>query len=197
MIEVVTKPPVRGLNRGFVTVTGLNEKIFENLKYFLDVRAILCKDVLMSQIRKAILEQMLELDLNIHQVSKLVKSEVPRRTVYAFLTGDKDTGTKTASLLMKAVGLTVKTDAQKTSSIKEKQMEARPKTFRGRAILEWKKAGKPNWSLRELLGVCLLIDLEFDIEGENPAPTFRKHIRAKDYTQLSTWANGLKFASWK
>lgn len=167
------------------------------MENFLDMHATSCKDMLMSQIRKAILEQMLKLNLNIHQVSRLVESEVPRRTVYAFLTGDKDTGTKTASALMEAVGLTVKSDVKKTSSIKEKQMEAKPKSLRGRIIAEWKKIGKPSWSLRELLGFCLLIDLEFDIEGRNPAPTFREHVRAKDYTQLSIWANGLKFASWR
>ena len=141
---------------------------------------------------------MLDLNLNIHQVAKLVESKVPRRTVYAFLTGEKDTATKTAAVLMEALGLTVTMELEKTMIIKEKIMKTeKPKSFRKRIMAEWETLGKPDWSPRELLGMCLLIDFDFVREGLNPAPTFRGHIQAKDYRQASTWSNGLKFSTWK
>jgi len=61
----------------------------------------------MSDIRDAILKQMLASGMTIYQVAKLVEGTVPQRTVYAFLTGEKDAGTQTASAILKAVGLTV------------------------------------------------------------------------------------------
>ena len=62
---------------------------------------------LMSEIREAILKQMCKSGMTIYQVAKLVKGKVPQRTVYAFLTGEKDAGTETASVIMKAMGLKV------------------------------------------------------------------------------------------
>ncbi|MHC4346601.1 MAG: hypothetical protein ACYSUP_18185 [Planctomycetota bacterium] len=152
----------------------------------------------MSEIRDAILRQMLQLGLSIYQVSKLVKDDIPQRTVYAFLAGEKDAGTETASAIMKAVGLTVKSIDDKSSYMDGiKMKEKRKHSLRGRAIQEWENAGRPNWSPRELLGVCLLADLELGINGLDPAPKFRKAVESKNYNYLITWAQGLKFASWK
>jgi hypothetical protein len=61
----------------------------------------------MSEIRDAILKEMRKSGMTIYQVAKLVEDRVPQRTVYAFLTGEKDTGTETASVLMRALGLTL------------------------------------------------------------------------------------------
>ena len=152
----------------------------------------------MSKIRDSILKQMLDLNLSINQVSRMVESKIPRRTVYAFLTGEKDTATKTASILMDILGLAVKTENEKTIVIKEKIMKTqKPKSFRKRIMTEWETLGKPDWSPRELLGMCMLIDFDFANEGVNPAPTFRQHVESKDYSQASTWSNGLKFSLWK
>jgi len=152
----------------------------------------------MTMIRDTILEQMLKLRLTIHDVSKLVKGKVPQRTVYAFLTGEKDTGTKTASIIMKALGLSMKVEPEKTKRLEEMKMKTeKPKSFRKRIMMEWEMAGKPGWSLRELFGMCLLVDFDFVREGLNPAPTFRRHIEKKDHNQASTWVNGLKFSTWK
>ena len=63
----------------------------------------------MLEIRQAILKQMNKSGMTIYRVAKLVENKVPQRTVYAFLTGEKDAGTKTASIIMKALGLTVTT----------------------------------------------------------------------------------------
>ena len=69
----------------------------------------------MEMIRDSILEEMSKLNLTIYQVSNMVRHKIPQRTVYAFLTGEKDTGTKTASIIMEALGLAVKRDSKKTS----------------------------------------------------------------------------------
>ena len=63
----------------------------------------------MSEIREAILKQMKKSGMTIYQVGKLVEDKVPQRTVYAFLAGEKNAGTRTASIIMKALGLTVTT----------------------------------------------------------------------------------------
>ena len=78
------------------------------LKKPLDSIVLLCNNVIiMSEIREAILNQMKKHNMTIYQVSKLVKGKVPQRTVYAFLTAEKDTGTETACILMKALGLAI------------------------------------------------------------------------------------------
>ncbi|MBC8470755.1 MAG: hypothetical protein H8D56_14880 [Planctomycetes bacterium] len=152
----------------------------------------------MIDIRNTILEQISNLDINHYQVSKMVKDRIPKRTVYAFLSGEKDTGTKTASILMEALGLKVKVNPDRTEYLRAEIMkQSKPKSYLGRIKNEWEKAGKPNWSLRELLGICLLIDLEFSIEGLNPAQKFRNAVESKNYSYLITWAQGLKFKTWE
>ena len=152
----------------------------------------------MSDIRDAILQQMLSLGLTIYQVSKMVEDHIPKRTVYAFLSGEKDTGTETASILMKTLGLKVEVNPDRDEYLRAETMkQSKSKTFLGRLKNEWEKAGKPNWSLREQIGICLLIDLEFSIEGLNPAQKFRNAVESKNYSYLITWAHGLKFKTWK
>jgi len=72
----------------------------------------------MGKIRDAILEEMLRQKLTIYQVSNMVRHKIPQRTVYAFLTGEKDTGTETASIIMEALRLTVKQESKKTLFLK-------------------------------------------------------------------------------
>lgn len=61
----------------------------------------------MSEIRDAILKQMRKSGMTIYQLAKLVEDKIPQRTVYGFLAGEQDTGTETASVLMKALGLKI------------------------------------------------------------------------------------------
>jgi hypothetical protein len=80
----------------------------------LDNIALSCNTISrMSEIREQILKQMRKSGLTIYQVAKMVKGKVPQRTVYAFLTGEKDTGTETASIILRAVGLEIKEKRQK------------------------------------------------------------------------------------
>jgi hypothetical protein len=79
-------------------------------KRVVDNAAFLCNIMfIMSEIREAILKHMNKSGMTIYQVGKLVEGKVPQRTIYAFLTGEKDAGTRTASIIMKALGLTVTT----------------------------------------------------------------------------------------
>jgi hypothetical protein len=152
----------------------------------------------MSNIRKVILQQMANLGLNIYQVAQIVKDSIPKRTVYAFLSGEKDTGTRTASIIMDALGLKIEIEKDVAKRLRENQMErTKSNKFMGRVKSEWGKAGKPKWSPRELLGICLLIDLELRIEGLNPAPTFREYVESKKYSKALGWAQGLKIKTWK
>lgn len=86
----------------------------KNLKKTLDTIARSRNSMFMGKIRSSILEEMSKLHLTIYQVSNMVRHKIPQRTVYAFLTGEKDTGTETASIIMEALGLTVKRDSKKS-----------------------------------------------------------------------------------
>jgi predicted transcriptional regulator len=61
----------------------------------------------MSMIREAITKCMEGAGLTVYQVAKKVEGKVPMRTVYAFLRGEKDTGTETASEILMALGLRI------------------------------------------------------------------------------------------
>ncbi len=172
--------------------------MIKKTKIYLTMLAILYNNILMGQIRDSILKQMLELELTIYQVSKMVKGKIPQRTVYTFLTGEKDMGTETASIIIEALGLVVKVSPDQTNLKKGIAMKAeKPKSFRGRIMAEWKNMDEPNWSPKELLGMCLLVDFEFKTEKHNPAPTFREHVELNRYKKAYDWAQGLKFKEWK
>jgi hypothetical protein len=61
----------------------------------------------MSMIHDAISRRMKKLGWTIHRLAKEVEGKVDRRTVYAFLQGEKDARTKTASFLLEALNLTI------------------------------------------------------------------------------------------
>lgn len=89
------------------------EKNSQKQKIGLDSIARYCNSMVMGTIRDSILEEMSKLHLTIYQLSNMVRHKIPQRTVYAFLTGEKDMGTETASVIMEALGLTVKCDSKK------------------------------------------------------------------------------------
>jgi len=61
----------------------------------------------MSKIREIILKEMRKSGLTTYRLCKMVEGKIPKRTVYDFLSGKKDTTTKVAWTLMKELGLTV------------------------------------------------------------------------------------------
>jgi hypothetical protein len=72
----------------------------------------------MTMIRDKILERMNELNLNpnqLYEILKSRKSNIPRMTIYDFLSGRTDARTEVASELMKELGLKITKDKrQKT-----------------------------------------------------------------------------------
>lgn len=68
----------------------------------------------MTSIRKAIIKRMNELNLNPNQLSVMLKDDIPRRTIYDFLSGKTDTRTEMASALMQALGLELRSRKKKS-----------------------------------------------------------------------------------
>jgi hypothetical protein len=91
-------------------------------KNSLDSIVLLCNTMIMGKIRDVILEEMLKSQLTIYQVSNIVRHKIPQRTVYAFLTGEKDTGTETASIIMDALGLIISRESKGKTYLKEEEI---------------------------------------------------------------------------
>ena len=64
-------------------------------------------------IRKAIIKRMNELNLNPNRLSVMLKDEIPRQTIYDFLSGKTDARTEVVSALMKALDLEIKPTKKK------------------------------------------------------------------------------------
>ena len=75
----------------------------------------------MLDLRQAILKQLEQSGLTINQLAKQVDGKVPRRTVYAYLRDEEDSLSKTVSILLEAVGLTVTTTKRAKRPGKEKK----------------------------------------------------------------------------
>ena len=75
----------------------------------------------MLDLRQAILDQIEKTGLTINQVAKRVEGKVPRRTVYAYLRGEEDSLSKTVSILLEAVGLTITTTKRAQRPRKERK----------------------------------------------------------------------------
>ncbi len=75
----------------------------------------------MLDCRQAILDQIEKSGMTINQLAKLVEDKVPRRTVYAYLRNEEDSLSKTVSILLEAVGLTITTTKRAKRSRKEQK----------------------------------------------------------------------------
>ncbi len=73
----------------------------------------------MTMIRKAIIKQMNELNLNPNQLSEMLKGRIPRRTIYDFLSGKTDARTEVVSDLMKVLGLELRPIKKKRKKAKK------------------------------------------------------------------------------
>jgi hypothetical protein len=62
----------------------------------------------MTMIREIIVKRMKELKLNPNRLSEKLKGNVPRQTIYDFLTGKTDARTEVVSALMKVLDLEIK-----------------------------------------------------------------------------------------
>lgn len=59
----------------------------------------------MTMIRETILSRMKELGLNPNRLSEMLKGEIPRQTIYDFLTGKADARSEVVSALLEALDL--------------------------------------------------------------------------------------------
>ena len=59
----------------------------------------------MTTIRKAIIKRMNELNLNPNRLSEMLKGDIPRQTIYDFLSGQTDARSEVVSALMHTLGL--------------------------------------------------------------------------------------------
>ncbi len=153
-----------------------------------------------SQLETTIIEAIEESGLT--QKELAAKSSVSQGLISLFLERDitkrRTITMPVADRLCTTLGLVLKFSPGQPNLKKGIAMKAeKPKSFRGRIIAEWKKLGKPNWNLREQIGMSLLIDFDFRIEGSNPAEEFRKAVDAKDYGYIKQWVGGLKFKTWE
>ena len=82
-------------------------KIREIFKIGLDNSAVFRYIKNMSGIRDVILKRMSEMNLTTYKLCKMVEGQVPKRTIYDFISGKSDAGTEVASALMKALGLKI------------------------------------------------------------------------------------------
>jgi hypothetical protein len=89
----------------------------------LDSMCVILHTMSMADIRQSILDRMKELDWTINHVSVLVNGRIPRRTVYAYLTGESDARTEVASVLMEVLGLTITVQPVKRASRPRKGSE--------------------------------------------------------------------------
>ena len=75
----------------------------------------------MLDLRQAILKQLQKSGLTINQLARQVEGKVARRTVYAYLCGEEDSLSKTVSILLDAVGLTITTTKRAKRPRKEQK----------------------------------------------------------------------------
>ncbi len=82
----------------------------------------------MSKIRNLILKKMVDSNLSIYRLSKMVEDKVPQRTVYDFLSGKSDTTSEVVWVLMETLGLAITTETEnlceRRNLMDDKQVEA-------------------------------------------------------------------------
>jgi len=66
-------------------------------------------------------------------------------------------------------------------------------SLRGRVILRWSKAGKPDWSLKKTMSICIEVERELKKMGINRTPKFSYKIRENDKSYLRNWVQGCHF----
>lgn len=91
----------------------------------------------MTMIRETILSRMKELGLNPNRLSEMLKGEIPRQTIYDFLTGKADARSEVVSALLEALDLELKPKKKKNKFI---AFEIGRKTTT--VVIGKKKAGK-------------------------------------------------------
>lgn len=71
--------------------------------------------------------------------------------------------------------------------------ESGPTTLRGLVIWNWERAGRPQWDLARAAQEMDTADQDLESRGLNPAPSFRKHLKAGDWTFVLQATHGSAF----
>ncbi|OHB54353.1 MAG: hypothetical protein A2173_10120 [Planctomycetes bacterium RBG_13_44_8b] len=87
-----------------MSLREISQKI---LKYHLTCYTIYRIYQFMTMVRKVIIKRMKELNMNPNRLSEMLKGEIPRQTIYDFLSGKTDARTEVVSALMKALELEI------------------------------------------------------------------------------------------
>ena len=69
----------------------------------------------------------------------------------------------------------------------------RKNSLRRSVILRCGRVGKPNWSLKKTINVCIEESNKFEIKDRNPAPKFHKAIMSNDVSYIRRWVLGCHF----
>ncbi len=89
-------------------LTWFENNVSENSKTPLTCYTVYRTLYFMTMIREIIVRRMKELRLNPNRLSEKLKGNVPRQTIYDFLTGKTDARTEVISALMKVLDLEIK-----------------------------------------------------------------------------------------
>lgn len=68
-----------------------------------------------------------------------------------------------------------------------------PTTLRGLVIWNWERAGRPQWDLARAAQEMETADQDLESRGLNPAPSFRNHLKAGDWTFVRNATHGSDF----
>ena len=66
-------------------------------------------------------------------------------------------------------------------------------TLRGEVIKRWRLAGEPLWDQEHTIKVCEQVDKDFEHQGNNPAPKFRRSRAENNLGYVKTWVMGSHF----
>jgi len=73
----------------------------------------------MTMLRKVIIKRMNELNLNPNRLSEMLKGNIPRQTIYDFLSGKTDARSEVVSELMKALDLELRPIKKRRNKVKK------------------------------------------------------------------------------
>ncbi len=69
----------------------------------------------------------------------------------------------------------------------------RENSLRGKVILRWERACKPDWSLEKTIDICIEVEGELKKAGINRTPQFSCRIRENDKRYIRNWVQGCHF----
>jgi hypothetical protein len=69
----------------------------------------------------------------------------------------------------------------------------RENSLRGRVILRWEKAGKPDWNLEKTISICIEVEKELKKKGLDRTPQFSRNLKENYKRYIKNWVQGCHF----